>query len=551
MFGSRDDNSGSNIFDNQYSRLQHYRPMKKVLSSLTFIALFLFAAAQNKTAVKPASLQVKTANGTVEGEWLASGVRIYKGIPYAAPPVGDLRWKEPQPVKNWKGIRKANQFGDRSFQRNSYKDMVFRSKQQSEDCLYLNVWTNAIATNTKLPVLVYFHGGGLSSGDGSEYRYDGENMATKGVIVVTVNYRLGIFGFFSHPELTKESSHHASGNYGFLDQRAALLWVQKNIAAFGGDPAKVTIGGQSAGSMSVSAQMASPISSGLFARAMGESGSLLGALMPGTLSEAEQTGNDFAKLENATSIDALRKIPADKLFEDSKKSNLRFSTSIDGYFLSRSPMDIYATGQQADVPLLAGWNSAEVTYHNLLGSEEPTPENYKNALQKVYGDRAEDVLKYYPGSTNEEVVRSATDLASDRYIVYSTWKWLDLHGKTNGHAVYRYLYTHNLPPLKGDSNVRRTAPLGAPHSAELPFAFGNLRLINDYNWSADDYKVSDTMQGFFVNFIKTGDPNGEGLPKWSGLQASIPKVMLIDTNAHQEPEKNLKRYQFMDGFYYK
>jgi para-nitrobenzyl esterase len=208
-------------------------------------------------------------------------------------------------------------------------------------------------------------------------------------------------------------------------------------------------------------------------------------------------------------------------------------------------------GQQADVPLLAGWNSAEVTYHNLLGNDEPTPDNYKRALQKLYGDKTDEVLKFYPGTTNEEVIRSATDLASDRYIVYSTWKWLDLHSKTNGYPVYRYLYTHTLPPLKGDSNVRKAAPLGAPHSAELPFAFGNLRQVDLYEWTADDYKVSATMQAYFVNFIKSGDPNGEGLAKWSGLQASIPKVMLIDTNAHQEPEKNLKRYQFLDGFYYR
>ena len=224
--------------------------------------------------------QVKTANGVVEGVTEKSGIRAFRGIPFAAPPVGDLRWKPPQPVKNWEGVRQADKFGPRAMQRPIFGDMNFRSDGMSEDCLYLNVWTPAKSGDERLPVLVYFYGGGFMAGDGSEPRYDGASMARKGIVAVTVNYRLGVFGFLAHPELTGESPHHASGNYGLLDQNAALRWVRRNIAAFGGDPDKVTIAGESAGSVSVSAQMASPLSKDLIAGAIGESGSLMGTLPP-------------------------------------------------------------------------------------------------------------------------------------------------------------------------------------------------------------------------------------------------------------------------------
>ncbi|MGN6179364.1 MAG: carboxylesterase/lipase family protein, partial [Mucilaginibacter sp.] len=230
----------------------------KRISLAIFLALFAaYAFAQN-------DLQVKISNGTLQGVRDSAGIRSFKGIPYAQPPVGNLRWKEPQPPQNWSGILIADHFGNQAMQKRIYSDMIFRSSGVSEDCLYLNVWTPARSAKEKLPVLVYFYGGGFMAGDGSEYRYDGESLATKGIVTVTVNYRLGIFGFLAHPELTQESPHHASGNYGLLDQHAALEWVKKNIAAFGGDPDKVTIGGESAGSMSVSVQVASPLSKGLF-----------------------------------------------------------------------------------------------------------------------------------------------------------------------------------------------------------------------------------------------------------------------------------------------
>ena len=261
--------------------------------------------------------RVKIANGVIEATVQpGSGVRSFKGIPFAQPPVGDLRWREPQPVKNWKGVRSADQFGPRCMQRTSpTRDYWFRSNGMSEDCLYLNVWTPAKSDRERLPVLVYIFGGGFQNGDGSEPRYDGESMARKGMVAVTVNYRTNIFGFFSHPELTKESPHHASGNYGLLDQVAALEWVQRNIAAFGGDPKRVTIAGESAGSISVSALMASPLSRDLIAGAIGESGALISTLPPRPLAETEQDGVQFAASAGAASLAALRAMTAEQIQE--------------------------------------------------------------------------------------------------------------------------------------------------------------------------------------------------------------------------------------------
>src|SRR6476659_3030209 len=253
------------------------------------------------------NLQVKTANGTLEGTLEKTGIRSFKGIPFAAPPVGDLRWKEPQPVQNWEGVRPAKAFGPRCMQAPVFGDMGFRANGMSEDCLYLNVWTPAKSGKERLPVLVYFYGGGFVAGDGSEPRYDGESMAQKGIVAVTVNYRLGVFGFMAHPELTAESPHHASGNYALLDQNAALRWVQNNIAAFGGDPKKVTIAGESAGSIAVSALMASPLSKGLIAGAIGESGALIAPTLPPVpLAEAEAGGLKFATANNWSTLVELR-----------------------------------------------------------------------------------------------------------------------------------------------------------------------------------------------------------------------------------------------------
>ena len=362
-----------------------------------------------------AAEQVRTESGIVEGLTSHdSKVRIYKGIPYAAPPVGDLRWQPPQPAPFWDGIRKTTEFGARCMQGRIFQDMVFRDPGPSEDCLTLNVWTPAASAGERLPVMVWIFGGGFQAGGTSEPRQDGENLAHKGVVVVSLNYRLGIFGFFSHPELTKESPHHASGNYGLLDQAAALKWVHTNIAAFGGDPDKVTIFGESAGSISVSAQMASPLSKGLFSRAIGESGGIfmLGNLIA-PLAQTEQVGAKFAESLGGTTLQALRAKPAEEILQAAlSNKTARFWPNEDGYFFNENPSAIYSAGKQAHVALLAGWNTDEQSFAGFLGKSQPTKENYVAKVRAQYGEDADEILKRYPGNTEQQVKDSARDLAS-------------------------------------------------------------------------------------------------------------------------------------------
>ncbi len=497
--------------------------------------------------------RVKTANGLIETTVPpVSGVRSFKGIPFAQPPVGDLRWREPQPVRNWKGVRNADKFGPRCMQQTSpTADYWFRSNGMSEDCLYLNVWTPARSGAERLPVLVYIFGGGFQNGGGSEPRYDGESMARKGIVAVTLNYRTNIFGFFSHPELTKESPHHASGNYGLLDQVAALRWVERNIARFGGDPGKVTIAGESAGSISVSALMASPLSKNLIAGAIGESGAMISSLPARPLAETEQEGLKFASAAGASSLAALRSLTAEQIQEAvAKGPRMHFSTDLDGYFLSKPLKEIYAAGEQAKVPLLAGSNSEEQGARAVLGTSQPTPENFANAVRRLYGDRADEILKAYAPSTPEQVVEAATHLASARFIAYGTWKWAVLQAKTGGNPVYRYFYTHPRPKFlpaveRGDNSP---AALGAVHSAEIQYAMGNLSLDPRYTWTPDDHKVSEIMQAYFANFIKTGNPNGPGLPEWPAYSPdSHYQLMRLDVDSHAEPEPHLNWYLALDA----
>jgi para-nitrobenzyl esterase len=391
-------------------------------------------------------------------------------------------------------------------------------------------------------------------------------MARKGLVALTVNYRLGVFGFFAHPELTRESSHHASGNYGLLDQHAALLWVRRNIAAFGGDPDRVTIAGESAGSISVSAQMASPLSKDLIAGAIGESGSLMGTLSPVPLSEAEESGTKFAAKLQAKTLADLRAIPAAKLLEATAGERIgRFPLVIDGYFLTRQPAHVFAAGEQARVPLLVGWNSEEMNYRMILGQEKPTRGNYEKAVRSLYGERAEGVLKHYAAETDEQVEQTATDLAGDRFIGLSTWRWADLHGKTGGKPVYRYLYARPRPPMRpemgdaapglaggvvkgAEAKANRMPPAkGAVHSAEIEYALGNLASNLVYAWTPDDYKVSEVMQAYFANFIKSGDPNGPGLPTWPPAnRGDDVQVLYIDVRTRAERDTHVARYRFLD-----
>ncbi len=510
---------------------------------------------------------VKTANGALEGTGpQASGVREFRGIPFAAPPVGDLRFAAPQPPLNWTGVRPATRFGPRCMQQAVFGDMGFRSNGMSEDCLYLNVWTPAKSANAKLPVLVYYFGGGFVAGDGSEPRYDGESLAAKGIVTVTLSYRLGVFGFLVHPELTKESPHHASGNYALLDQSAALAWVRKNIAAFGGDPSKVTIAGESAGSVSVSAQMASPLSKSLIAGAIGESGSIMGALSAVPLAEAEAQGVKFATAVGAPDLKSLRAMPADKLLEAAGKPGVpRFSPVVDGYFFPESPTALFQAGKQAHVPLLAGWNSEEQGARSVLGREQPTPEAWSQAINRLYPGHADEILREYSATTPDEIRKAATDLASDRFIAFSTWKWIDLAGQTGGKPVYRYYYSRPRPRMNAAMGnvtaglaggiVRNTGtaaappppPTGAVHSAEIEYALGNLALNKVYDWTPDDFKVSGVMENYFANFIKTGNPNGTGLPAWPAANSSPNgQFMHIDVETRPETEQHRGRYLLLD-----
>jgi para-nitrobenzyl esterase len=505
--------------------------------------------------------RVKIANGILESTVPPKdGVRSFKGIPFGQPPAGDLRWREPQPVKDWKVARNADQFGPRCMQRTSPNaDYWFRSNGMSEDCLYLNVWTPAKSGNEKLPVLFYVFGGGFQNGDGSEPRYDGENMARKGMVAVSINYRTNIFGFFVHPELTKESTHHAAGNYGLLDQVAALRWVQKNIAAFGGDPKRITIAGESAGSIAVSALMASPLSRDMIAGAIGESGAMTSSLPPQPLAEAEQNGLKFASAAGADTLAALRAMSAEQIQEATTKvQGVRFSTTLDGYFLTKPLTAIYEAGEQAKVPLLAGSNTQEQAARLVLGEGDATPETLAGAIRKFYGDNADDVVKAYAASTADEVYQAAMHLASARFIAFSTWKWTELQAKTGGKPVYRYLYARprpqylgmpgQAPPPDAASGTRAAGPRGAVHSAEIQYALGNLDLDKRYTWEPADYEVAKTMQGYFVNFIKTGNPNGSGQPKWPEYRSDNNyQRMRIDVKSRAEPEADRDRYLALDA----
>lgn len=540
--------------------------MKKIVYLLgLFLTFQMTTEAQNNAF----PVQTTVENGVIEGNYdTKTGIQTYFGVPFAKPPVGELRWKAPQPLKNWKGIKSTKQFEARPMQTVVFGDMNSRSNGVSEDCLYLNVWTPAKRNTKDLPVLVYFYGGGNVAGDASEPRYDGESMAKKGVVVVTCNYRLNIFGFLAHPELSAEAPYKASGNYGMLDQAAALKWVQKNIAAFGGDPKKVTIAGESAGSIGVSCQMASPLSRNLIAGAIGESGAGINPTMaPVPLAEGEKQGIEFLQKAGIKSIKELRAMSTHEIYEIYNESRrFGFPIVIDNYFLPKALPQLFAAKEQAQIPLLVGWNSAEIPGQAFMQGQPYTHENYVARVKKEYPNDYEEVLKLYPHGSEKEIERSATALAADRFISYSTWKWFDLHRNNSSQPVYRYLYSKLRPELvdkslasglaggtvRADANAPKPPKaVGAPHACEIEYAMGNLHLVKDYAWTADDFKVSDTMLNYFTNFVKTGNPNGGKLPEWKAAKAgeSTPPVMILDVESRTENAKDDARYLFLDKAY--
>lgn len=513
-----------------------------------FFALGLISMTITSVALWAASApQVKTRSGKVEGK--ADGqVHAFLGIPYAAPPVGDLRWKAPAPAAKWSGVRKATEFGSHCMQGKVFGDMVFHDPGGSEDCLTLNVWVPARHSAAKLPVMVWIYGGGFAAGTTSEGRQNGSHLAEQGVIVVSMNYRLGVFGFLVHPELAQESGHNSAGNYGLLDQLAALKWVHENIAAFGGNPGNVTIFGESAGSFSVCAQMASPLAKGLFQKAIGESGGAFSrsglSFEPLSVREEKDQKLVTEKL-GVSKLAELRALPAQKLldaFSPPQSPGFNFGPDVDGYFLPEPVPAIFAAGKQNDVALLAGWNHDEGSFEIAFAPQKPNADSMKATAQKDFPDKAAEFLRLYP-TDDQHVLRSAEDYAGDRFIAASTWKWIEAQSKTGTQPIYRYRFDTAITPT--DPNAPR---MGAYHSAEIEFVFGQLDSKTDAIWRPEDRQLSEVMQKYWANFARSGDPNGPGLPNWPAYTSGAGwPVMFLSAEPAAHKDDLRDRYLFLSA----
>lgn len=515
-----------------------------LLNSCKLLASSMCVVFLALTAIAQTGPKATTSQGKIEGKMSPDGqVREFLGVPYAAPPVGPLRWKPPHPGLKWLGMRPAASFGAHCMQPAIYADMVFRDPGGSEDCLTLNVWTPAKVKGTKLPVMVWFHGGGLPGGS-SEPRQDGEHLAHKGVVVVSMNYRLGIFGFFALPALAKESLRNGAGNYGLMDQVAALEWVHGNIAAFGGDPENVTIFGESFGAITASELMASPLCKGLFARAIGESGGAFTNYRPVPLAIAEKQGLDFAQESFGSSdLASLRSVSADELLKASVAKTTGddtiFVPDVDGDVLPESVNAIYAAGKQAHLPLLAGWNKDEGG--TVDPAEKPALESLRELATKQFGSGSGEFLDAYAASTDAEAVRVLEDYAGDAFIAHSTWAWLEAQVKTGDAPVFRYHFDLGSP---GDPN--HPASIGAFHSDDIEYVFGNLDSRKGAHWRPEDYQLSELMQNYWINFARTGNPNGPNLPDWPSYNAAGKwQVMHLGPNAKAEPDQHRDRYVFL------
>jgi para-nitrobenzyl esterase len=503
--------------------------------------------------------QVKLEDGAIEGTASSDGrVRIYKGVPYAAPPVGELRWQPPRPAAPWVGVRKTLGFGPRCMQARIYDDMIFRDGM-SEDCLYLNVWTPARSTNDRLAVMVWIHGGGFQTGSASEPRQDGEQLARRNVVVVSMNYRLGVFGFLAHPELSTEIGKKTSGNYGLHDLIASLQWVKSNIGAFGGDPNNVTIFGESAGSIFISALMASPLSRGLFHKAIGESGALFPA-GPGfigrSLAESEEHGAKFASSLGADNMKALRAKPTDEVLQTAMKTQPWFAPTIDGHVLPEEVSKIYAEGKQAHVPLLAGWNADEVRAGIVLGKEPPSIATFTQMVKTRFGDRGAEVMKVYPAGSDEEARESQSSLAGDLFIGFGTWKWIEEHVRTGKSPVYRFSFNRDIPVPANHQVMGKPATaqdVGARHAGEIEYVFGTLDSVKGVRWTDADRDLSSAMMTYWTNFAKTGNPNGrdyvrrKALPAWPRYDDADRHVIQLDEAITSGPDRFRARYVFLDG----
>lgn len=484
--------------------------MKTVHCIVTLMFLVSFIAKGQTPA--PVKVEQGLLQGTTE-----NGLMVFKGIPFAAPPLGDLRWRAPQPALPWKGIKNASEFAAAPMQGGT------PPSGKSEDCLYLNIWMPAKSAGEKIPVLVWIYGGGFSLGSTSEPVYNGEALAKKGVVLVSIAYRVGPLGYLAHPELSAENPQHASGNYGLLDIIAGLKWVQKNIHVFGGDSNKVTIFGESAGGIAVSMLCGSPLTKGLFHGAISQSGGSFGPpryiTYPGenlkTLKNAEEAGRQYAEKAGASSIAELRKKVADSL-----PSGWGVGSGwpiIDGYVIPDDQYKLYEAGKYNDTPILVGYNSDE----GLSFTRTKDPKEFIAGVRQRYGKFADDLLKAYPvGDTT--VPKTARDLARDAAFGWHTWSWARLQAKTSKSKVYYYYFDQH-PEYPKDSPRYGQ---GSPHGQDVAFVFQHLDKTNPET-SASDLAISEAMGEYWTNFAKRGDPNGKGVPEWPTFSDANPKVMFF------------------------
>jgi len=489
------------------------------------------------TMTHAAPLTVKTEQGKVRGKTINDGkVQAFLGLPYAAPPVGDLRWRAPQPPAKREGERDATSFGAHCAQNRIWDDFIFLDSGASEDCLFLNVYAPAVSNaNSKLPVMLWIHGGGYAAGASSEPRHNGDFLPLKGVVLVTINYRLGVFGFLATSDLAHEANG-AAGNYGLQDMVAALEWVKANVRNFGGDPGNVTIFGESAGSFAVSTLMASPAARGLFHRAIGESGAAFGdTLSADTLEAREKKDGEWVASLGVKSLEELRAVPTGKILDAVKSRGIiGFSPVIDGKLLVEPVAGAYAAGKQAHVPLLAGWNRDE----GRSRVNEMTAEKWKAYAEEHYKERSAEFLKLYPADTDAQALRSAIDYGGDAFIAFGTWKWIEAQRKTGNSPVYRYHFELASPPSKYHIGSF------AFHSDDIEYVFGTLDTRSGAVWRPEDRKLSEQMMSYWANFARSGDPNGLGLPPWPKYD-SADSFIHLDSTITSGPDTQRPRYEFL------
>ena len=510
--------------------------MRKALLVMMFACLLAMAQT-------PAP--VKVERGLLQGT-LEDGLTVYRGVPFAAPPAGDLRWRAPQPAAKWEGVRQAAKFGPQCVQAMGNPSDAAQGPGMSEDCLYLNVWTPAERANNRIPVLVWIYGGGFNAGATSIPTYSGERLAKKGVVLVSIAYRVGLLGFLAHPNLSAEAKNHVSGNYGLLDMIAGLQWVQKNIAAFGGDPHRVTIFGESAGGIAVSMLCASPLAKGLFHGAISQSGGSFGpprpTTMPGEnmkrLADAERSGQAYVTGAGASSIAELRKLSADQLPAGGRGQGMAWPI-IDGWVIPDDQYKLYDAKRYNDTPILVGYNSDE----GASFSPPRTPEDYAAAAKARYGPFAETLLKAYP-TDSKTVSKTARDLTRDAAFGWHTWIWARLQAKTGKSKVFYYFFDQH-PDYPADSP---RAGYGSPHGAEVPYVFQHLDTSNPQT-TKQDVAISEAMATYWTNFAKRGDPSGEGVPAWPAFSDGNPVVMYFAQTPHTGPVPSAEALKALDGYF--